>query len=123
MPKLVIHRRLTTAANGEMIRAMLQKLIAGLLIFGWVTLSGFDLLEDFKPFSGPVLGADRAADDGRAPRDGWGALANNIVESANRAPEVIAAPHTSSVVIGNVGTAVDFRGFFLRHKLYRVYLI
>lgn len=106
-----------------MIPRMRRSLIAGLLIVGWISLSGLDLLEDFTPFSGPVLEMDRAAHAGTPPRDGAGAFANNIVESANRAPEAVAAFHTSDVRTGADGTAVDFRGYFLRHKLYRVYLI
>lgn len=102
---------------------MRRSLIAGLLIVGWITLSGLDLLEDFTSFSGPVLEMDRAADAGTPTRDGAGALANNIVESANRAPAAVAAFHASAVLAGAGGTVVDFRGYFLRHKLYRVYLI
>jgi hypothetical protein len=106
-----------------MICAMRRNLIVSLLILGWVALSGLDLLEDLKHLPGQVLVSDASSSDKVKSNRDWGALANNIVESANRVPETVAALCAPAVLVGGVEAAVDFRGYFRRHKLYQVYLI
>jgi hypothetical protein len=115
--------RLTTVANEEMIRRMHRNVIAGLLILGWIALSGLDLLEDFKQLHGQLLLSSASSPEHVKSREAWGTLVNNIVESATRIPESILAFSRSTAAIGDSSTIVDFRGYFLRHKLYRVFLI
>jgi hypothetical protein len=117
------HDRLTTAANEEMIRRMHRNVSAGLLILGWITLSGLDVLEDFKHLHGQLLVSSASSPEHVKSRNGWGTLANNIVESATRIAESPMAFARSTATIGGGTTIVDFRGYFLRHKLYRVFLI
>jgi hypothetical protein len=106
-----------------MIRRMHRNVVAGLLILGWITLSGFDLLEDFKHLHGQLLVSSASSPEHIKSRDGRGTLANNIVESATRIPERTIAPCRSTDTIVDGSPIVDFRGYFLRHKLYRVFLI
>jgi hypothetical protein len=60
---------------------MFAKLAAALLVFGWLSLSAFDLLEDLKFGSG----ASAYTQSGKSHSRTWNRqlnLANNIVESA-----------------------------------------
>ena len=106
-----------------MIRGMHRNVIAGLLILGWITLSGLDLLEDFKHLHGQLLVSSASSPEHVKSRDEWGTLANNIVESATHIPESTIAFSRSTVTVGSGSPIIDFRGYFLRHKLYRVFLI
>ena len=63
---------------------MFAKLVAALLVFGWVSLSALDLLEDLKFGSG----ASVYTQSGKSHSRNWSRqlnLANNIVESADSA--------------------------------------
>ena len=103
---------------------MCIRLIAALLILGWVSLSGFDVVEDLDEVPGQAAVSNTAPGDGSASkRGGWGPLANNIIESANRTQPA------SIGVVGFTPTIFDFdpvpilRRHFQLHKLYRVFLI
>jgi len=65
----------------DILQPMLARPLAILLVFGWLSLSAFDLLEDLKVPSG-----DRAyTTSGKSHARNWSRLpnlANNIVESA-----------------------------------------
>ena len=93
-----------------------------MLVFGWVSLSAFDLLEDLK-----VASSDSAyAQSGKSHSTEWNrhpSLANNIVEYAVNAY----ADSTSLLQVNGSETIVHVFWFFPRvfelHKLHRVYLI
>jgi hypothetical protein len=88
---------------------MLQKALAGLLIFSWIVLSGFDVLEDLD-----LPDQVEIRDSNEAPLPGNGSaglLARNIVETATHAgircsnlleqftaPTTIYTPHSSQRV-------------------------
>jgi hypothetical protein len=114
--------RLTTAANEEMIRRMRRNVIPGVLILGWITLSGLDLLEDFKDLHGQLLVSSASSPEHAKSQDAWGTSVNNIVESATRIPEGTMAFSRPTATLGDGSPIVDFRGYFLRHKFYRVFL-
>ena len=106
-----------------MIRTMCSKLVAIVLIFGWVSLSGFDVVEDLGGISGKATISTDASDGSTFRGRAWGPLANNIVESANR----ILANDLALVSIAPTLLACEFPLEFRRHsqlhKLYRVFLI
>ena len=75
---------------------MLKRLIVILLIIGWISLSGFDLIEDLNEISGQVTVSVSSPDDSpTAKRGGSGPLANNIVESAGSTQRVDVAAGVS----------------------------
>lgn len=103
---------------------MCRKLVAALLIIGWISLSGFDVVEDLDEVPGQVAVSSSPQDDSsNQKRGGWGPLANNIIELANRIQQVYPA------LPGFIPTIVDFDPlpvilrYFQLHKLYRVFLI
>jgi hypothetical protein len=72
-----------------MIAGMFRKVIAALLIVGWVSFSGFDVVEDLDEMPGQIAVSSRSADGSAdSKRGGWGPLANNIIESAYRTQQV-----------------------------------
>ena len=115
---------LTSLVIRWMIRRMCRRLLAVLLILGWVSLSGFDVVEDLDEAPGQTA-LSPAPDDATSgsKRGGWGPLANNIVESANRIQD------TNVVLISIAETGFDyepvfqFQKHFQLHKLYHVFLI
>ena len=107
-----------------MILNMCRKLIAVLLIFGWISLSGFDLVEDLDEIPGQVAVSSSAPDNSStSKRDGWGPLANNIVESANHVQQSYVEIVIFTPAIFDPDPVLDFRRHFQLHKLYRVFLI
>ncbi|HEY7715980.1 MAG TPA: hypothetical protein VIE90_15825 [Candidatus Binatia bacterium] len=115
---------MTSLIIGRMIRRMCRRLLAVLLILGWVSLSGFDVIEDLDEAPGQTAISTAPDDEGsNAKRGGWGPLANNIVESANRNQD------TDVVLIKIAETDFDnepvfqFQKHFQLHKLYHVFLI
>ncbi|MGH7811665.1 MAG: hypothetical protein ACREP5_15410 [Candidatus Binatia bacterium] len=101
---------------------MFARLLAVLLVFGWVSLSALDLLEDLKVGSSDGAytqsGKSHSRDWSRQPN-----LANNIVESA-------ASPHgvyTPLLRLNHSEPAIHLLGSSPRvlelHKLHRVFLI
>jgi hypothetical protein len=99
-------------------------MLAILLIIGWVSLSGFDVVEDLDDISSQiVLSSSSPNDSSNAKVRGWGPLANNIIESANRIQQGYGTLVTFSAIIFNLNAFSDFRRHFPLHKLYRVFLI
>ena len=101
---------------------MLGKLLAVLLVFGWVSLSAFDLLEDLRTGSG-----DSAyAQTGKSHSPHWRrhlSLANNIVEFAACAHGV----YSPLLRLNFFKTTIPSLGSSHRvlelYKLHRVFLI
>jgi hypothetical protein len=113
---------LTTLRIDVIVPAMRRKL-AVLLIVGWVILSCFDVLEDLE-FPGGATVSGRAHDPSSASSTaGWGALANNIVESAYRTAQTYVDVFYSLVLGPDRDAIPIFRTHFQLHKLYRVFLI
>jgi hypothetical protein len=107
-----------------MIRRMCKRVLAALLIVGWVSLSGFDLVEDIDEIPGQsAVSSTSPEDNSKSKFGGWGPLANNIVESANRIPEDYGTLVTFTAIIFDLDAFLDFRKHFALHKLYRVFLI
>jgi hypothetical protein len=107
-----------------MIRRMRRKVLAAPLIFGWILLSGLDLVEDLQQVPGHGVIANASSPDSfRWKRNGWGALANNIVESATYLTQVFVELSSATAVIFDLDVDFDFRRYFRLHKLYRVFLI
>ena len=114
---------LTTPTIEQMIPRMRSKVCALFLIFGWVLLSGWDLVEDLSEIPGRgVISSASSPDSLKRTRHG-GALANNIVESATRLPQAPFELASLAVFIIDVDLDFDFRRYFRLHKLYRVFLI
>ena len=115
---------LTSLVIRWMIRRMCRRLLAVLLILGWVSLSGFDVVEDLDEAPGQTAVSTAPDHEGSSSkRGGWGPLANNIVESANRIQD------TTVVLISIAETGFDyepvfqFQKHFQLHKLHHVFLI
>ena len=107
-----------------MIARMCRKLVAVLLILGWVSLSGFDLVEDLDEIPGQVA-VSRSSPNGSSTskRGGWGPLANNIIESANRIQQTNFALISVPPTIFDSVPVLGLRGHSQLHKLFRVFLI
>src|SRR3972149_98496 len=100
---------------------MLRKALAFLLIFSWIILSGFDLLEDLDV---PIQVDIHSPIEGSLPNLGQRVdLVNNIVESADRTrlfdAELFELPRVDS----SVDRALSVKKVFQLHKLPRVYQI
>jgi len=107
-----------------MILHMCRKLIAALLIFGWTSLSCFDVVEDLYEIPGQVAVSSTSPDgSSTSKRGGWGPLANNIVEFANHTQQDNFGLVSFTPTIIDPDPVLDFRGHFQLHKLYRVFLI
>ncbi|HEX9786461.1 MAG TPA: hypothetical protein VGB09_00475 [Candidatus Binatia bacterium] len=115
---------MTSFMIGQMIRRMCRKVLAALLIFGWVILSGFDLVEDLDEVPGQAgVSSASSPDNSKSKRGGWGTLANNIVESATRIPQAFVEFFGLTATIFDLDVNFDFRRYVQLHKLYRVFLI
>ena len=113
---------LTRLRIAQIILNMCRKLIVALLILGWISLSGFDVVEDLDEVPGQVS-VSSASPINSAKVGGRGPLANNMVESANRIPLADSVPVTFCEAVFELDPAPDFRRHFQLHKLYRVFLI
>ena len=103
---------------------MCRRFLSALLILGWVSLSGFDVVEDLDEIPGQVAVSSSSQRDGaNSKRGGWGPLANNIIESANRTQQVNSALVIFTPTIFDFDPVPVFRRHFQLHKLYHVYLI
>ncbi len=113
---------LTRSDIERIIRRMCRRLLAALLIMGWVSLSCFDVIEDLDEIPGQA--AFSAPDDGgTAKRGGWGPLANNSVESANHTERDDVTLISIAPNVFHSEPVPDFRRHSQLHKLHRVYLI
>jgi hypothetical protein len=102
---------------------MCRKLIAALLVIGWISLSGFDVVEDLDEVPGQrAVSTSSPYDNANAKRGGWGPLANNMVESANRT-QSIEITIASFIATFEVESFRVIRRHFQLHKLYHVFLI
>jgi hypothetical protein len=101
----------------------MRRRLAVLLITGWVILSCFDVLEDLEFPNGPTvsqLGHDPGSGSNVA---GWGALANNIIESAHRITHNYVDVLRSNALSPYLAPVTIFRAHFQLHKLYHKLLI
>ena len=105
-----------------MVRLMRRK-IAILLIAGWVVLSCFDVLEDLEFPGGATVSKLGHGPGSASSVAGWGALANNIVESAHRIVQAYVDLVSATVFSPDLHSVPDFRAYFQLHKRYRVFLI
>jgi hypothetical protein len=122
--RLEIKVDLTSSAIEWMIPRMCRRVLAALLILGWVSLSGFDVVEDLDEVPGQVAVSSSSTDNSStSKRGGWGHLANNIIESANRIQQLNSALVSFRPTIFNFDPVPVFRRHFQLHKLYRVFLI
>jgi hypothetical protein len=104
-------------------RHMCRRMLAALVILGWVSLSVFDVAEDLDEVPGQAAVSSSSPDDGFSKRGGWGPLANNIVESAIRTDPATVTLITFSPSVFYLKPVHIFRRQFQLHKLYRVFLI
>jgi hypothetical protein len=104
--------------------AMLRRLLAALVVLGWVSLSAFDVVEDLDEVPGQPA-VSKTSNDGSAgsKRGGWGPLVNNIVESANRTKQIEFNFVTFSSRIFDFDPLLEHHRRSQLHKLYRVFLI
>lgn len=107
-----------------MIARMCRKLVAVLVILGWVSLSCFDVVEDLDEIPGHVEVSSSSPDNSSSSKQlGWGHLANNIVESANHTEQTSVALISFTPVAFELNRVLTLRRHFQLHKLYRVFLI
>lgn len=102
---------------------MCRRLVAALLVIGWVSLSGFDVVEDLDEIPGQAAVSRSAEEESSSSKRAMGPLANNIIESANRTPLTISAPVSSFHTTFCFDHAFIFHRHAQLHKLYRVFLI
>jgi hypothetical protein len=106
-----------------MIPRMFRRLVSALLVLGWISLSGFDVVEDLDEAPGrPAFSATPDSASAGTKRS-MGSLANNIIESASRTKQHNVALLTLSATIGHLDPALEFRKHSQLHKLHRVFLI
>jgi hypothetical protein len=101
---------------------MFRKQLAVVLVFCWVILSGFDLLEDLK------LDSDHSVyrQSGKSPSPNWvqhASLTNNIVESAVNAPGFYTLLLRLNVSHSSIHPVFSSPKVLDLHKLHRVFLI
>ena len=106
-----------------MIGAMCRRLVAALLILGWVSLSGFDVVEDLDEIPGQAAVSRGSGEESSRSKRAMGPLANNIIESANRTPPTIAVAVSAFPATFYFDYVPALRRHFQLHKLYRVFLI
>ena len=106
-----------------MITVMWRRVAALIVIFGWISLSGFDVVEDLDDLPIPSAVSKSVSDGNPTVKRAFSVrLANNMVELAYRNQEVVA-------ILNFVPHIVNFApGFHVQrhsplHKLFRVLLI
>jgi hypothetical protein len=102
--------------------SMCRKVIASLLIAGWVILSGFDVLEDLR-FPGEAAVSKLHDPSSASTVAGGEFLANDIVESAYRLHQAYIVLVDSMTVTFDLAAVLDLHTYFQLHKLYHVFLI
>ena len=116
--------QLTSSTIVWMITPMGRKFVAVLVILGWVSLSGFDVVEDLDEIPGQVKVSSNSRDgSSTAKRGGWGPLANNMVESANPTEQADFSLISFTPIFFEFNRIFDLRRHLQLHKLYRVFLI
>jgi hypothetical protein len=102
---------------------MCRRVGAILLILGWVSLSGFDLVEDLDGVPGLATLSSASDSSSGTHLDQWSPLANNIVESANRIHQTGLTLVNFMPTLFDCDTLLEFRRHSQRHKLYHVFLV
>ena len=102
---------------------MSRKFWAVLLIFGWVSLSGFDVLDDLDEVPGQAAVSRSSHEGSSNSKRATGALANNIIESASPIPEVQGLIVNLVSGVFPIYSIPDFHRRSQLHKLYQVFLI
>jgi hypothetical protein len=103
------------------ITPMLRKALALLLVFSWVILSGFDLLEDFDF---PIQVGVHSPLEDSVPKVGHGVdLVNNILESGDRTRLYHADLFELPIVHLSADAPLVSKKVFRIHKLHCVFLI
>lgn len=114
---------LTSTGIGPMIRPMFRRILAALLSICWVSLSGFDVVEDLDDISRQTVLSSASPDDSSSSVRRWGPLANNIIESANRIQPDSRTLVSFTASSFNQYQLLDLRRQLQLHKLYCVFLI
>jgi len=114
---------LTNIRIARMILRMCRKIAALLLILGWISLSGFDVVEDLDGVPGQRALAGASGNGSTASLPGRTPLANNIVESANRIQHTHLALVNFTPALFDCDTLLEFRRHSQRYKLYHVFLV
>jgi hypothetical protein len=117
-----IRQDLTTCRNVGMIAAMFRRVVAALLVIGWISLSGFDVVEDLDEALGQIQ-LSGSKDSAQGSKRAMGSLANNMIESASRTKPVNLAIENFALSIFRFEPLTEFRKHVQLHKLYRVFLI
>lgn len=102
---------------------MYRRLIAALVILGWVSLSGFDVVEDLDHAPGQPQLSKTSTDSVPGSKRVMGPLANNMIESASRTKPIRFVPLELDRQIFRVEPLREFRKHSQIHKLFRVFLI
>jgi hypothetical protein len=103
---------------------MRKNILTALLIVGWISLSGFDLVEDFDQIPGQVAISTGSPQGNTGSKfAGWGTFANNIVESANLGQRTETTSINDADRVCHFDAVIGFEKHFQRHKLYHVFLI
>jgi len=110
-------------ALGRYSDPMLRKSLAILLLFSWVILSGFDLLEDLQFESGTSAYSQGPIDKSLPYLKHRASLANNIVESANHAQLFYPSLLRLAAVQWPIQPVLSFHKVSQLHKLHHVFLI
>lgn len=110
-----------TASQNCWAPEMLKRLLALLLVFSWISLSGFDVTEDLDL---PDQIEFHSSTDSPIATDGpAGLLAGNIVETANNTQSRCANLLEQFVTVKTIYTPHHPEKTSKLHKIYRVFLI
>jgi hypothetical protein len=103
---------------------MWKKFASLFLILGWISLSGFDVVEDLGELSNEAAVSTSAPEEGPIPKRGVLVhLANNMVELAYRTHQVEITLRRFLPHIFSFASAPDSRRHSPLHKRSRVLLI
>jgi hypothetical protein len=106
------------------IALMCRKIVAALVILGWISLSGFDVLEDLNEFPSDAAVSKSLPDNSPIAKRGFSVhLANNMVELAYRNQQVDIALYSFAPTVLDFAPVLHFRRHSPLHKLFRVLLI
>jgi hypothetical protein len=114
---------LTNIGIARIIQRMCRKIAALLLILGWISLSGFDVVEDLDGVPGQPALVGGSGNGSTAKLHDRTPLANNIVESATRIQHTDLALVNFTPALFDCDTLLEFRRHSQRHKLYHVFLV
>jgi hypothetical protein len=103
---------------------MWRRVLPALLVLAWISLSGIDVAEDLGeiPSDSVVSTAPNDVAPG-SKQDGWGHLANDMIESVSRTKQANVLLVTFAPIIFYIELTTDFRKHSQVHKLHQVFLI